>query len=106
MDTHSQIALEQALRNYDGAVFMISHDFYTIVNCMDYVLLTEDNGLRKMSMRAFRKIIYAHHFDKDYLEIEQKKKALEARIEMALKNHDFELAKTLCVNLEAINKPL
>ncbi len=106
LDTYSQIALEQAIRDYDGAVLMISHDFYTIVNCMDYVLLTEDKGLRKMSMRAFRKMIYAKHFDKDYLEIEQKKKALETKIELTLKDHNFELAQKLCVDLEAINKLL
>ncbi len=31
-------------------------------------------------MRKFRKMIYADHFDKDYLEYEQKKKDLENRI--------------------------
>ena len=38
---------------------MVSHDFYTVANCMDYVLFTEDKGLRKVSMRKFRKMIYA-----------------------------------------------
>ena len=41
---------------------------------MDYVLWVEDHKLRKVSIRKFRKMIYADHFDKDYLELEQKKK--------------------------------
>ena len=102
LDTYSQIALEQAIANYKGAVLMISHDFYTIVNCADYVLIIDDKTIRKMSMRKFRQMIYARHFDKDYLELEQKKKAVETKIELALKNTDFELAKVLSEELEAI----
>ncbi|MBE5989010.1 MAG: ABC-F family ATP-binding cassette domain-containing protein [Paenibacillaceae bacterium] len=102
LDTYSQIALEQAIANYKGAVLMISHDFYTIVNCADYVLIIDDKTIRKMSMRKFRQMIYARHFDKDYLELEQKKKAVETKIELALKNTDFELAKGLSEELEAI----
>ncbi len=66
LDTYSQIALEKAIENYKGAILMISHDFYSIVNCMDYVLIIEDKTIRKMSMRKFRKMIYASHFDRDY----------------------------------------
>lgn len=102
LDTYSQIALEQAITDYKGAVLMISHDFYTIVNCADYVLIIDDKTIRKMSMRKFRQMIYARHFDKDYLELEQKKKAVETKIELALKNTDFELAKGLSEELEAI----
>ncbi|MBE5979960.1 MAG: ABC-F family ATP-binding cassette domain-containing protein [Paenibacillaceae bacterium] len=106
LDTYSQIALEQAIANYKGAVLMISHDFYTIVNCADYVLIIDDKTIRKMSMRKFRQMIYARHFDKDYLELEQKKKAVETKIELALKNTDFELAKGLSEELEAIIESL
>jgi ATP-binding cassette subfamily F protein 3 len=102
LDTYSQIALEHAIAAYKGAVLMISHDFYTIVNCADYVLIIDDKTIRKMSMRKFRQMIYARHFDKDYLELEQKKKAVETKIELALKNTDFELAKGLSEELEAI----
>jgi len=102
LDTYSQIALEHAIANYKGAVLMISHDFYTIVNCADYVLIIDDKTIRKMSMRKFRQMIYARHFDKDYLELEQKKKAVETKIELALKNTDFEQAKSLSEELEAI----
>lgn len=102
LDTYSQLALEKAIENYNGAILMISHDFYTIANCMDYVLMIEDKTIRKMSMRKFRKMIYARHFDKDYLEIEQKKKSVETKIALALKNNDFELAKVLSEELEAL----
>lgn len=106
LDTYSQIALEEAIKNYKGAILMISHDFYSIVNCMDYVLIIEDKTIRKMSMRKFRKMIYASHFDKDYLEIEEKKKSVERKIELALKATDFILAKTLSEELEELIKLL
>lgn len=104
LDTYSQIALENAIEKYNGAIIMISHDFYTIVNCMDYVLIIEDKTIRKMSMRKFRKMIYDKHFDKDYLEIEKKKKEIETSIELALKNTDFILAKALSEDLEDLIK--
>ena len=100
LDTYSQIALERAIKNFNGAVLMISHDFYSIVNCMDYVLIIEDKTIRRMRMRNFRKMIYDNHFDKDYLELEQKKKLIETKIELALKDNDFILAKELCEELE------
>lgn len=106
LDTYSQLALEKAIENYNGAILMISHDFYSIVNCVDFVLIIEDKSIRKMSIRAFRKMIYANHFDKDYLEIEQKKKAVETKIELALKNNDFALAKGLSEELEELIKLL
>ncbi len=100
LDTYSQIALENAIKEYKGAILMISHDFYSIVNCMDYLLIIEDKTIRRMSMRKFRKMIYANHFNKDYLEIEQKKKEIETKIELALKETNFELAKVLSEELE------
>jgi ATP-binding cassette subfamily F protein 3 len=106
LDTYSQIALEKAIKNYNGAVLMISHDFYSIVNSMDFVLIIEDKTIRKMSMRKFRKVIYASHFDRDYLELEQKKKTVETKIALALKNTDFALAKVLSEELEALIKLL
>jgi ATP-binding cassette, subfamily F, member 3 len=106
LDTYSQMALEKAIENYKGAILMISHDFYSIVNCMDFVLIIEDKTIRKMSMRKFRKMIYASHFDRDYLEIEQKKKLVETKIELALKDTDFTLAKALSEELEDLIKLL
>jgi ATP-binding cassette, subfamily F, member 3 len=106
LDTYSQIALEKAIKEYNGAVLMISHDFYSIVNCVDYVLIIEDKTIRKMSMRKFRKMIYANHFDKDYLVNEQKKNEVETKITMALKDTDFESAKVLSEELEELIKLL
>jgi ATP-binding cassette subfamily F protein 3 len=106
LDTYAQLALEKAISDYNGAVLMISHDFYSIVNCMDYVLIIEDRTIRKMSIRKFRKMIYANHFDRDYLEIEQKKKEVETRIAIALKDSDIDLAKDLAEELEELIKLL
>lgn len=99
LDTYAQIALEKALSEYQGAVLMVSHDFYNIVHCADYVLYVEEKSVRRMRIRSFRKMIYEHHFDKDYLELEQKKKELETRIENALKASDIKVAKQLCEQL-------
>lgn len=106
LDIYSQMALEKAISNYKGAILMISHDYHFIVNCADYVLLIEDKTIRKMSMRKFRKMIYANHFDKDYLQIEEKKKALEMDIASALRDTDFERARSLSEKLEEIIKSL
>ena len=106
LDTYSQLALEKAIKNYKGAVLMISHDFYTIINCMDYVLIIEDKTIRKMKMQKFKKMIYASHFDRDYLELEQNKKAIETKIELALKATNFALAKILSEELEELIKLL
>ena len=106
LDIYSQMALEKAISNYRGAILMISHDYHFIVNCADYVLLIEDITIRKMSMRKFRKMIYANHFDKDYLQIEEKKKALEMDIASALRDTDFERARSLSEKLEEIIKSL
>lgn len=102
LDTYAQIALEKAISEYKGAVLMVSHDFYNIVNCVDYVLFVEDNSIRRMRIRSFRKMIYENHFDKDYLEIEQKKNELEKRITSALKASDMNTAKALCEQLEEV----
>ncbi len=106
LDTYTQIALEKAIEDYKGAILMISHDFYSVVNGMDYVLIIDDKTIRKMTIRKFRKMIYASHFDRDYLETEQKKKAVETKIELALKDTDFELAKVLLDELEELIKLL
>ena len=100
LDTYSQIALEKAISEYKGTVLMVSHDFYAIANCVDYILFVEDRSIRKMRTRTFRKMIYENHFEKDYLEKEQQKKELETRIEKCLKENDYETAKGLCEKLE------
>lgn len=102
LDTYAQLALEKAINEYQGAVLMVSHDFYNIVNCADYILFVEDKSIRKMRTRTFRKMIYENHFKKDYLELEQKKKELEQRIDGYLRSHDFESAREVCEQLEAV----
>lgn len=102
LDTFAQMELEQAIIDCPGAVVMVSHDFYTIANCMDRVLFVEDGTLRPMSIRAFRKMIYKHHFSKDYLELELKQKALETRIAGCLEKGEAEEAKALLDELEPI----
>ena len=102
LDTYSQIALEEALNEYKGAVLMVAHDFYHIVNVADSVMFVEDKTLRKMRIRSFRKMIYEKHFNKDYLELEQKKKELETRIASCLRDKDIVTAKELCEKLEEV----
>lgn len=102
LDTYSQIALEKAVSGYKGAVLMVSHDFYTIVNCADYVLFVDEKSMRQMRIRSFRKKIYENHFSKEYLELEQKKKELETRVSASLKAKEFKNAKKLCEQLEEI----
>ncbi len=106
LDTYTQIALEKAIREYRGAVLMVSHDFYNIVNCADYILYVDDKSVRRMRIRSFRKMVYETHFDKEYLELEQKKQELEMRIEKALKDSDVKTAKELCEQLGEIVEKL
>lgn len=100
LDLYSQLALEKAVSAYQGAVLMVSHDFYNIVNCADSVLWVEDKTVRRVRMRTFRQKMYEAYFSKGYLEKEQKRKELETKIAVSLKNHDIEMAKKLCEQLE------
>ena len=102
LDTFAQIALEDAISRYNGAVLMVSHDFYTIVNCADTILFVEDGGIRPMSARAFRKMIYKKHFSKDYLELELVKKDFETRIQRCLEAGDCVEAQRLCDKLALV----
>ena len=102
LDTFAQIALEEAIAAYKGAVLMVSHDFYTIVNCADTILFVEEGGIRPMSARAFRKMIYKKHFSKEYLELELQKKDLETRIARNLESNDCAEAQRLCDKLAVV----
>ena len=101
LDTFAQMALEDAIAAYQGAVLMVSHDFYTIANCADTILFVENGAVRPMSARAFRKMIYKKHFSKDYLELELQKKDLETRIARSLEAGDCVEAQRLCDKLAA-----
>ena len=102
LDTYAQMALEKAIANYRGAILMVSHDFYSIVNCADSILYVDNGTIRPMSPRAFRKMIYKHHFSRDYLELEAKKKELETKIALCLREGNCEEAKVLCERLGSI----
>ena len=102
LDTFAQIALEEAIAAYQGAVLMVSHDFYTIVNCADTILFVENGSIRPMSARAFRKMIYKKFFSKEYLELELQKKDLETRIARYLEAGDCAQAQHLCDKLAVV----
>ena len=102
LDIYAQIALEEALAAYKGAVLMVSHDFYSIVNCADSILYVENGTIRPMSSRAFRKKIYKNHFSKDYLELELKKKEYETKIARLLESGNWADAKPLLDELAAV----
>ena len=102
LDTFAQIALENAIAAYRGAVVMVSHDFYTIVNCADTILFVENGSIRPMSPRAFRKMIYKKHFSKEYLELELQKKDLETRIARSLEAGDCVEAQRQCDKLAVV----
>lgn len=102
LDMYSQMALEEAIANYKGALLMVSHDFYSIVNCADRILYVENGTIRPMSSRAFRKMIYKNHFSLEYLELEKQKKELETKISRCLEMRDTETAAALCEDLAII----
>ena len=103
LDIYVQMAVEKAISEYNGAVLMISHDFYLIANCADHVLLVEDKTLKRMRTRTFRKMVYDKYFNKEYLEIDKKKQELEAKITLAFKMDELMKVEKLCNQLEEIS---
>lgn len=103
LDIYAQMALEKAISEYKGAVLMVSHDFYLVVNCADYVLLVEDNTIRRMRTRSFRKMVYDKYFDQKYLETDKKKQELEANIIVAFKENELFAVEKLLNQLEALS---
>ena len=103
LDIYAQVALEKAVAEYKGTVLMVSHDFYLVANCADYVLLVEDNTVRRMRARNFRKMVYDKYFDQKYLEIDKKKQELEANITNAFKKNDLAAVEKFCGQLEELS---
>ena len=103
LDIYVQMAVEKAISEYNGAVLMISHDFYLIANCADHVLLVEDKTLKRMRTRSFRKMVYDKYFNKEYLEVDKKKQELEAKITLAFKMDELMKVEKLCNQLEEIS---
>lgn len=104
LDIYGQMALERAIREYRGTVLMVSHDFYLVANCADYVLFVEDNTVRRMRTRKFRKMVYDKYFDVKYLETDKKKQELEANISSAFINNNTETVEKLCNQLEELSR--
>ena len=103
LDIYAQMALENAISDYNGAVLMVSHDFYFVANCADYVLFVEDNTIRSMRPRTFRKMVYDKYFDQKYLAIDKKKQEVEANITVAFKKNDLITVEKLLNQLEALS---
>ena len=103
LDIYVQMAVEKAISEYNGAVLMISQDFYLIANCADHVLLVEDKTLKRMRTRTFRKMVYDKYFNKEYLEVDKKKQELEAKITLAFKMDELMKVEKLCNQLEEIS---
>ncbi len=93
LDTYAQIALEEAIDAYKGTVIMVSHDFYTVTNCADRILLLENNTMWEMSGRAFRKMVYKKYFDSDVFQQEKLRKEREVRINALLKAGKYKDAR-------------
>ena len=102
LDLYAQIALENALGEYKGTVLMVSHDFYLVANCADYVLLVDDNTVRRIRSRKFRKMVYDKYFDSQYLELDRKKQEIESNITEAFKKNDLVKVDKLCQELEEL----
>lgn len=102
LDIYTQLRLEDALKNYNGGFLMISHDFYSIVNSVDQVLVVRDNGIHQIKMKKFKQNIYNRYFKKNYLEMEEEKKAMEMDIEGKLVAHEFDEAKLMAEKLEQL----
>ena len=103
LDIYAQTALEKAVAEYKGAVLMVTHDFYLAAGCADFVLLMENNTLRRMRTRKFRKMVYDRYFDSAYLETDRRRQELEAEITNAFRDNNFAAADKLCTQLEALS---
>lgn len=104
LDLYAQAALEKAVSEYSGTILMVSHDFYLVANCADYILLAEDNTLRRVRARKFRKMVYDRYFDPKYLEIDRRKQELEADITAAFMKDDLDRVEKLCDQLEELDR--
>ena len=102
LDIWAQNAMEKALAAFPGTVLMVSHDFYLVANCADYVLFAEDGTLRRMRTRNFRRMVYEKYFHPSYLEADRRLMELEAAINEAFLAGNLTAAEKLCDQLESI----
>lgn len=95
LDIYSQIALEEALKDYKGTVLMVSHDFYTVTGIADRIFILEDGTLREMSGRSYRKSIYKKYFSAEVFEEEKLRKEKELRVSALIAARKYEEARNL-----------
>ncbi|MFR5117149.1 MAG: hypothetical protein ACLTDV_09090 [Eubacterium sp.] len=61
LDTYAQIALEKAIKEYQGTVLMVTHDFYAVANCADRIyylrMARSVNRAAELTARVFIKNI-------------------------------------------------
>lgn len=93
LDTYAQMALEKAITEYKGTVVMVSHDFYTVVNCADRIFILENGGMREVSGRSYRKSVYKKYFDSDIFEKERIRKETLIRVNALLKAGKYKEAR-------------
>lgn len=101
LDTTAQRELEQALKSYKGTVLMVSHDFFLLLNCADRILLLENNSIREVSGRAYRKSIYSKYFGSDIFTAEAKRNEAQHRINRLLKAGKTAEARKVLEAMEA-----
>ena len=102
LDLSGSVRLEEAIKNYKGTVLLVSHDYYLITAVADYILLIEDGTVRRLSPRAFRKMMYKSGFNKDDIALEQEKKRLESSAEQLLLQEKYDRAEADLDALEAL----
>jgi len=95
LDIYAKDALESAICEYNGTVLMVSHDFYTIMNCVDRILILENGTVRQMSGRAYRKSVYKKYFDKDIFEQEKLRKEKEMKVNALLAQGKYSEARDI-----------
>jgi ATP-binding cassette subfamily F protein 3 len=105
LDIYAQTALEKAIAGYQGTVLMVSHDFYLVSGCADYVLFVENNTIRRMGAKKFRRLVYGSYFEQSYLAVDRRKQELEKDINQAFKKNDLAAAEKLCAELAALSLP-
>ncbi|SDB03337.1 ATP-binding cassette domain-containing protein [Eubacterium oxidoreducens] len=93
LDIYAQIALEKAIREYPGTVLMVSHDLFAVTGCADRIFLIEDNTIREMSGRAYRKSIYKKYFASDIFETERLRIDKEMKVKGLIRAGKYEEAK-------------
>ncbi len=103
LDLAAQTALEKAIDAYRGTILMVTHDFYLAADCADYILFVDENTVRRIRSRNFRKMVYDRYFDVTYLEIDRKKQELENGIAAAFQRNDLTAVEKLCTELENLH---